>query len=174
MDAQPSVTRLKMETLARSHIPTPAPAPLHADCVEIHETIGTLVATLGYPIFVPLIPRSTGGLMVEAEERFYCTASGANGVGSYTEEGFVVLAGTTGRGEVVPSMKGGALERSREKLLDAGVAKTDGATFVFLKDHLFSSPSTAASVVNGRSSNGWIEWKDKSGRTLDELKRQMI
>ena len=141
MHAQLSVTRSKMQTLARSHIPTPAPAPLHADCVEIHETIGTLVATLGYPIFVPLIPRSTGGLMVEAEERFYCTASGANGVGSYTEEGFVVLAGTTGRGEVVPSMKGGALERSREKLLDAGVAKTDGATFVFLKDHLFGSPA---------------------------------
>ena len=24
----------------------------------------------------------------------------------------------------------------------------------------------------GRRANGWAEWKDKQGRTLDELKRQ--
>ncbi len=148
------------------------PAPLQADCVEIHETIGTLVATLGYPIFTPLTGRAKSVITVGAEERFYCKASGSNGVGLYTEEGFVVLAGSMGRGEVVASMKGTLFERSREKLLAAGVAKMDGGAFIFLKDHLFGSPSAAAFVVTGRSANGWVEWKDKNGRTLDELKRQ--
>ena len=36
----------------------------------------------------------------------------------------------------------------------------------------FSSPSAAACFVLGASANGWTEWKDKSGRTLDELFRR--
>ncbi|MBE0582509.1 MAG: DUF4357 domain-containing protein [Desulfofustis sp.] len=28
------------------------------------------------------------------------------------------------------------------------------------------------SVVLGRRSNGWIEWKYKDGKTLDEVKRK--
>ena len=36
----------------------------------------------------------------------------------------------------------------------------------------FSSPSAAAAVVLARRANGWIEWKYKDGRTLDEVKRQ--
>ncbi|MFR1716682.1 MAG: DUF4357 domain-containing protein [Butyricicoccus sp.] len=37
------------------------------------------------------------------------------------------------------------------------------------KSMSFSSPSAAACFVLGASANGWTEWKDKSGRTLDEL-----
>ena len=98
------------------------PAPLQSDCVEIHETIGTLVATLGCPIFTPLAGLPKSVITVEAEERFYCKASGSIGVGLCTEEGFVVLAGSMGRGEVVASMKGTLFERSRKILLEAGVA----------------------------------------------------
>ncbi|WP_418370718.1 DUF4357 domain-containing protein [Agathobaculum sp.] len=39
------------------------------------------------------------------------------------------------------------------------------------KSMSFSSPSAAACFVLGASANGWTEWKDKSGRTLDELFR---
>ncbi len=62
------------------------PAPLQADCHEIHETAATLLATLGQPIFEPLTNASKG----EAE-LFYCKGSGADGVGEYTTEEFVVL-----------------------------------------------------------------------------------
>ncbi len=148
------------------------PAPLQADCQEIHETVGTLIATLGYPIFTPLSGRGTGGAATDAIERLHATGSGASGLGLYTEEGFVVLAGSKGRRQVVASMKGKPLEKLREQLLSAGVAEIQDEAYVFVKDHLFGSPSTAAGVVNGRATNGWIEWKDKQGRTLDELKRQ--
>ena len=36
----------------------------------------------------------------------------------------------------------------------------------------FSSPSSAAMFVLGGSTNGWIEWKNKDGKTLDELFRK--
>ena len=45
---------------------------------------------------------------------------------------------------------------------------------VFTRDHLFASPSMAAMAVMGRSANGWIEWENPQGRTLDEVKRQSV
>ncbi|MBQ8622092.1 MAG: DUF4357 domain-containing protein [Oscillospiraceae bacterium] len=36
----------------------------------------------------------------------------------------------------------------------------------------FSFPSPAAMFVLGGSTNGWEEWKNKDGKTLDELYRK--
>ena len=30
-----------------------------------------------------------------------------------------------------------------------------------------NSPSAAGLVIAGRSNNGWLEWKDKDGQTID-------
>ena len=73
-------------TGARPH----PPAPLEADCHEIHETAATLLATLGQPIFEPLTNAAT---FLGVKELFYCKASGSDGVGEYTTEGFVVHKG---------------------------------------------------------------------------------
>lgn len=32
----------------------------------------------------------------------------------------------------------------------------------------------AAMAVMGRSANGWTEWKAPNGKTLDEVKRQVV
>ena len=147
------------------------PAPLQADCHEIHETAATLLATLGQPIFEPL----TNALTPKGEaELFYCKGSGADGVGEYTTEGFVVLKGSRGRLENVASIQGKANERFREKLLVEGILATNGGGVVLTRDYLFSSPSMAAVALQGRSANGWMEWKDTKGRTRDEVKRQSI
>lgn len=149
------------------------PAPLQADCHEIHETAATLLATLGQPIFEPLTSAPTAKGIVEL---FYCKGSGADGVGEYTTEGFVVHKSSKGRAEIVPSIQGTSHERMRSQLITEGVlteiAGSAGSLLVFTRDHLFSSPSTAAMTVMGRSANGWVEWKTASGKTLDEVKRQ--
>jgi hypothetical protein len=151
------------------------PAPLQADCHEIHETAATLLATLGQPIFEPLTSAPTAKGIVEL---FYCKGSGADGVGEYTTEGFVVHKGSKGRAEIVPSIQGTSHERMRSQLIMEGVlaenAGSAGSMLVFTRDHLFSSPSTAAMAVMGRSANGWVEWKTASGKTLDEVKRQGV
>lgn len=151
------------------------PAPLQADCHEIHETAATLLATLGQPIFEPLTSAPTAKGIVEL---FYCKGSGADGVGEYTTEGFVVHKGSKGRSEIVPSIQGTSHERMRSQLITEGVlteiAGSAGSLLVFTRDHLFSSPSTAAMAVMGRSANGWVEWKTASGKTLDEVKRQGV
>jgi hypothetical protein len=145
------------------------PAPLQADCLEIFETGQTLLATLGYPIFDPV---AKSGAATKGDEVFYCKGPGTNGCGEYTQEGFVVLKGSTGRKENVASIKGTADERLRLKLLASGVMSEKGETVIFEKDHLFKSPSSAAVALMGRTANGWIEWKTKDGKTLDAVKRQ--
>jgi predicted GIY-YIG superfamily endonuclease len=145
------------------------PAPLEADCHEIFETGQTLLATLGYPIFDPV---AASAAVSRADDIFYCKASGADGRGLYTQEGFVVLKGSIGRKDNVTSIIGTALERGRTKLLESGVTHAEGNTVVFDKDHLFRSPSAAGIALTGRTCNGWIEWKNKDGKTLDAVKRQ--
>lgn len=145
------------------------PPPLAADCIEIFETGSVLLATLGYPLFDPVAKADPASA---ADETFYCTSSGANGQGQYTAEGFVVLKDSIGRKENVPSIIGTPGERLRANLIESGVMLPVGDTVVFQKDHLFRSPSMAALALMGRTSNGWLDWKTKSGKTLDEVKRQ--
>ena len=151
---------------ARPH----TPAPLEADCHEIHETAATLLATLGQPIFEPLTNAATSK---GNKDLFYCKGSGADGVGEYTTEGFVVHQGSKARLESTESIKP-SRERMREQLVADGTMAAQGGVYVFTRNHLFASPSMAAVALMGRSANGWSEWKTAQGKTLDEVKRQSI
>ena len=126
---------------------------------------------MGQPIFEPLI---TAPSAKAATEIFYCKGSGADGVGEYTTEGFVVHKGSKGREEIVPSFSGTSGHRLRTLLLTEGVLTMQGGAMLFTRDQLFASPSSASDVLTGRNSNGWTEWKAANGKTLDELKRQGV
>jgi hypothetical protein len=95
---------------------------------------------------------------------------GIEATGQYTEEGMVVLEGSRARVDVVASMAS-AVKR-RQGLIDAGDLVLEGGSYRFRHDVLFRSPSGASNVVLGRNSNGWDEWRDSTGRTLNESKRQ--
>ena len=84
------------------------------------------------------------------------------------------LCGAQGLTENVASIQGTSNERLREQLVNDGVMAAQNGLYVFTRDHLFPSPSTAAMAVMGRSANGWVEWKNSQGRTLDEVKRQSV
>jgi predicted GIY-YIG superfamily endonuclease len=145
------------------------PTPLEADCLEIFETGQVLLSSLGYPLFDPVAQYTASP---RTYEEFFCKGPDTNGRGLYTQEGFVVLKGSTGRRGNVPSIKGTSTERFRERLLESGVMRAEGEVVFFEKDHLFRSPSMAAISLMGRSANGWLEWKNKEGQTLDAVKRQ--
>lgn len=158
------------------------PPWLEADCQEIFDTIRTLSATLGQSIFEPLAVRREAPQEAvaplperskpEAHVLFRCKGAGADATGQYTEEGMVVLKGSRGRAESVPSMTPMSAGKNRQRLIAAGDLTLENGAYLFQRDVLFRSPSGASDVVLGRSSNGWLEWKDPTGKTLDELKRQ--
>lgn len=144
------------------------PAPLEADCFEIFETAQTLLSTLGFPLFDALTEVAGSAA---TPEMFYCQRRSADGRGYYTPEGFVVLAGSRGPGTNTSSQGGAQASRLRDPLVAAGILRMEGTELIFTKDHLFRTPSGAASVLLGRSANGWIEWMTKDRQTLEALKR---
>ena len=84
----------------------------------------------------------------------------------------MVLAGSVGCLENVPSIQGTNDGRVRERLIAAGVMEvSDAGTITFPRDHLFRSPSSAASALLGRTANGWREWENAQVRTLSQVKR---
>ena len=129
------------------------PSPMEADCLEIFDTGRTLLSTLGYPLFIPV---AKPGSEPTEDEIFYCKADGNEGRGIYTQEGFVVLKGSTGRKENVKSLKPTG-EKMRSKLINAGVVSSAGDQIVFDKDYPFGSPSAHVSSVEGAGSktDGW-------------------
>jgi predicted GIY-YIG superfamily endonuclease len=144
------------------------PAPLEADCYEIFDTARTLLSTLGHPLFEPAKPdvASEPGVVL-----LFLKGSSCDGRGYYTEEGFVLLEGSSGRSENVQSIKGTADERFRERLIENGTLLVKDDRVIVTKDHIFGSPSMAAVALMGRTANGWNEWKNAEGKSLHELKR---
>jgi hypothetical protein len=135
-----------------------------ADLLDNFDTIRILVATLGYPIFDQI-------KKPQKKDILYCKGKAAKAEGEYTEDGFIVFAGSTCNLQETKSA-GPYVKNWREQLVEDGVLQKDGNIYKFTQDHIFSSPSTAAAVVLGRRANGWTEWKYKDGKTLDEIKRQ--
>lgn len=85
--------------------------------------------------------------------------------------GFVVKTGSQAVADSVPSMKQHVrgMFDLRQELVANGVLVLADGLYRFTQDYSFSSPSTAAAVVLGRSANGRVEWKDAQGRTLKAL-----
>ena len=60
----------------------------------------------------------------------------------------------------------------RDELLKKGAIAQEGERYILKVTLEFNSPSSAANFVIGGSNNGWTEWKDASGKTLDEVYRK--
>lgn len=133
--------------------------------LHLYEDLKILLSTLGYPIFEE-IKKEKGGHF------YYCKGSTADAEGEYTDEGFVVFQGSKINPDekIAPSVKQKVMP-VREKLLQEKILQKEGNTFVFTKNYLFSSPSAAATLIQGVSCNGWTAWKTKEGKTLDEIER---
>jgi len=104
------------------------------------------------------------------DEEYEIKGKDAQGKGVYTDNGFVVKAGSLARREIVPSAKS-TVPLVHQRLISEGVLEEQGGHLRFAKDHLFESPSGAAAAVLGRTANGWTAWKRADGQTLSKVKR---
>jgi len=137
--------------------------PMEADLLDAFDALSILVSALGYPVFEPIIK-------TDVTEKFYCRGKDADATGELVEDGFVVRQGSVARLEIVHSAIE-SVNSMRTKLLEAGVLVEQDGSLRFTQDYLFSSPSGAAAAVLGRTANGWIEWKTKDGKTLNDARR---
>ncbi|MFM7490694.1 MAG: GIY-YIG nuclease family protein, partial [Actinomycetota bacterium] len=103
----------------------------------------------------------------------YLSGKGANGTGQETPDGFVVFANSIARPDTVPSMQNFGLSL-RDALIRDGILVPDNEGLRLVQDYVFTSPSTAAIVLLGRSANGREEWKDDKGRTLKAIQEAQL
>ena len=57
-------------------------------------------------------------------------------------------------------------------MIASGLLKKQGDHYILQENKLSASVSSAAAIVLGRRANGWLEWKNSEGKTLDELERK--
>lgn len=157
-----SVKRYKIEN---SIIPTQSSISEsdQAEMEEFIENIKLLVNTLGHKVFEEkreFKPR-------QKQDTFYIKATrGGDGQGEPTSDGFVVLKGSKAAGSFSKSMTPN-YRTLHQKLVTEGILiNKEGEYYEFQDDYIFSSPSSAASIVLGRNANGLMEWKLKDGKTL--------
>ena len=171
------------------------PDPLKADCEELFHTLDVLLSTLGQPIFESLaihdsfysnktdvnkLTNPTGVKVEKAAEvspikptsvLFYYKVKDGDAQGYYDDDGFVILAGSLIRQSQAVSAPP-FVTRLKESLLSSGkLIAVNDTSYKLTENHLFKTPSGASALVSGRSTNGWIEWKDAAGQTLDSIYR---
>lgn len=130
---------------------------------EVYEEIGFLMSSLGYDM-------EDAREGVAEEKILYTSRRGVKASGVYTGDEFVVLDGSPVDVSVPASLE--KYNQLRKALNEAGDLCEDAyGTMKLTKAITFSSPSGAADFVLGGSNNGWIEWRDGEGRTLDGLYR---
>lgn len=127
-----------------------------------------VMGTLGYKVFEPLSQPATVVLpsddrILQLDKIFLIKRSGTNARAKLTNEGIVVLAGSTIRKDIVPSCPDYAksVREDNKDYIDENS--------VLQKDILFKTPSGASAFVLGAPTNGNVEWKTEDGKTLKEV-----
>lgn len=93
---------------------------------------------------------------------------GANAIGITVDEGFKVVKDSHFANPVSESFQQSYIEL-RNELINKGILLEKNEALVLSEDFIFSSPSTAAALVLGRSANGLTEWKTVSGTMLKDF-----
>ena len=129
---------------------------------EFFEDIKFLASFIGCGIFEISQPKE--------EHLFYTKGRGCDAKGFYNSSGFTVLKGSMIVNNCTQSFQ---WKEKRGKMLKE-YATCNNGIWTMLSNKTFASPSTAAMFCLGRAVNGWTEWKDKKGNSLDSVYRKQL
>lgn len=130
---------------------------------EVYEEIQFIMATQGYKM------ANTKNTLNEANT-LHTTRNGVLAFGVYDAEHFEVLEGS--EIDINRKCHSATMEKQRQTALANGNIVCIDGKYKLTVSVSFNSPSSAGQFVLGGSINGWVEWKDKDGKTLDELYRK--
>jgi hypothetical protein len=122
---------------------------------------------LGFDPFRPPLGQAASPTGGADDVVFTFSTAVASATARETDDGFVVLAGSTARRGATETFPAG-YRALRDQLIAGGRMFEEPAAglYRFTADVAFASPSAAASIVAGRSASGPLEWKvSGTGRT---------
>ena len=132
-----------------------------ADMETFIDQLRIVLPLVGFDLFRPrhpIVQSSVAGS--DSSPIFAFSTGGASARARETEDGFVVLAGSTAKSAMSGAFQAG-YRALRDRLIADGsvVAGSSDDLLAFAADVVFASPSAAAAVVAGRSASGPLEWK---------------
>lgn len=130
---------------------------------EVYEEIKFIMATQGYKM-------DDAKISLNEANTLHTTRNGILAFGVYDGERFDVLEGS--EIDVNRKCHSAAIEKQRQTALENGNIVCIDGKYKLTVSVSFTSSSSAAQFVLGGSTNGWVEWKDKDGKTLDEIYRK--
>jgi hypothetical protein len=143
---------------------------------EFFEDVKLIIGFLGYDFFEKIEKAADS-------ELFFCKRNNIDAKGIYKDGKFVVLS----RSKIAKDLKSNysgnkkddevlfcRTQKRRSELLKDDFIVIDDNFIQIKKDILFESPSAASCFCVGMASNGWLEWKSKEGKTMDEIFRKNI
>lgn len=130
---------------------------------EVYEEIKFIMATQGYKLENSKMSLNEGHIL-------HTTRNGIEAYGVYDGEKFEILEGS----EVDMSRRchSDNVEKQRQTAVQNGNISLVDGKYRLNVSVSFTSPSSASMFVLGGSTNGWVEWKNKDGKTLDEFFRK--
>ena len=130
---------------------------------EIYDEIQFIMATQGYKM-------NDAKTTLNEADILHTTQNGITAFGVYNGEKFEVLDGSQINMDKPAHLQ--RYNRQREELISQqSIVNVDGK-YILKVTVEFDTPSGASNFVLGGSTNGWVEWKNKDGKTLDELYRK--
>lgn len=157
---------------------------------EFIDNIRLLLGALGHWLLEPIIPHqsvtytlptspqtpTTDDISISTSERanelLYLKTRNADAIGLRTYEGLVVLKESKATLNETPTLHDRYRE-IRKQLVNDKVMIFSQEGYVFSQDYLFSSPSKAACVLTGASTNGLTSWKTSDGIPLSRLEQSV-
>ncbi len=130
---------------------------------EVYDEIQFVMATLGYKM-------NDAKQTKNEAEIFHTTRNGITAYGIYSGDKFQVLEDS--EINIAKPVSLPKYNRQREELLQKGDITVNGKKYILNVILEFNTPSGASDFVLGGSTNGWMEWKNKDGKTLDEIYRK--
>ena len=130
---------------------------------EMYEEIQFIMATQGYKM-------DNAKMSMNEADIFQTSRKGIIARGVYGGDKFQVLEGSEINLEKPVHLE--KYNRQRKELYEKGDIVKQEDKYILTVTLEFNTPSGASDFVLGGSTNGWSEWKNKDGKTLDEVYRK--
>ena len=130
---------------------------------EVYEEIQFIMATQGYKM-------DNAKMSMNEADIFQTSRKGIIARGVYGGDKFQVLEGSEINLEKPVHLE--KYNRQRKELYEKSEIVKQGDKYILKVTLEFNTPSGASDFVLGGSTNGWVEWKNIDGKTLDEVYRR--
>lgn len=165
--------KAKRCNLANGNLPK-LPTLIEADLADMEHFLENMLGI--FPLVGLSIFETTPHVNKDQKEGLFFIKKGRGGTNATAiqePEGFIVLKDSKAALTTTPKASP-RIKTLRNDLISKGIMIEKEENYIFTQNYLFSSPSLAGAVVLGKTTNGRSKWKNKEGKSLNDLASETV